>query len=636
LDSANDQKILGYFIEEAKEHLETLEQGILNLGHLVNNTEQINEVFRAAHSVKAGAAMLGYSSIQKTAHRLEDAFTILKENPIEVDQKLESLFLKGYDLLQVLIDKLQEPLGLQAEEANAIVKNGEPTFAELQAHLNYLLGQVKSTPAIAATSSISISVRDSLKQMLKLFKQEETSTSREQLQELILSLSQLASEQQQWQYLVKNAQSALANPKHSYRTLAPVIIRELKQASDLLEWGRGEAITVSQELQLLAAAKLPQILINPEAELIVSTYKLFSDQDLEEASNWSENQDPNESEKRFVELSQIPTERKVQMAGQREAYQLAEEKLTPEFEENQRAALIRETLAWTGGNLELTEIVIRLLIDNKNELQEGQEKALIEQLIQKNIVENWLQNKAASHLQKIQNSLLTPDANVRSRLEIYQEILQGRVFADNKPEKLALQQAELVIKNDDYLEVSNQIYQEVFNVQWVRQELEKLVKVENSPADLTKLLSFLAILGFLGFAFLSFNTPEKTPNVVVTTSPSIPEICAKRDENITLKENIQQLQDLKRKQGNRLSEKCATQLSELMLIQQAIGLATNNFVANVPGREGGFEILCQIPPTSDNFKEAQFWAKRWHNDKAWKLDIDRALPDNPDCQKLIE
>jgi ATP-dependent protease HslVU (ClpYQ) ATPase subunit len=182
-------------------------------------------------------------------------------------------------------------------------KNGEPTFAELQAHLNYLLGQVKSTPAIAATSSISISVRDILKQMLKLFKQEETSTSREQLQELILSLSQLASEQQQWQYLVKNAQSALANPKHSYRTLAPVIIRELKQASDLLEWGRGEAITVSQELQLLAAAKLPQILINPEAELIVSTYKLFSVQDLEEASNWSENQDPNESEKRFVELS---------------------------------------------------------------------------------------------------------------------------------------------------------------------------------------------------------------------------------------------------------------------------------------------------------------------------------------------
>jgi chemotaxis protein histidine kinase CheA len=262
LDYANARKILGIFIEEAKEHLQTLEQGILDLGNLVNDTEKINEMFRAAHSIKGGAAMLGYSSIQKTAHRLEDAFKILKENPIEVDQKLESLFLKGYDLLQILINKLQSPLGLQAEEGNAIVKKGEPTFAELQAHLKELLGQGKST--------ISIRVRDILKQMLQLFKQEETSASRQQLQKLTLSL-QLASEQQKWQYLVKNAQSALANPKHSYRTLAPVIIKELKQANDLLEWGRGEEITVSQELQLLATAKLPQILITLEPELVAST-----------------------------------------------------------------------------------------------------------------------------------------------------------------------------------------------------------------------------------------------------------------------------------------------------------------------------------------------------------------------------
>ncbi|MCA2654894.1 AAA-like domain-containing protein [Microcystis sp. M061S2] len=362
--------------------------------------------------------------------------------------------------------------------------------------------------------------------------------------------------------------------------------------------------------------------------------KLLYDQDLAEALTWSKNQDINESEKRFLELSEIAAKRKAQTARQRQAHQLAEKQLTPKFEENQRAALIEETLAWTGGNLELTEIVIRLLIDNKNELRKGEEKPKIELLIQKNIVENWLQNKAASHFQKIQNSLLTPDKNVRSRLEIYQEILQqGGVFADNKPEKLALQQAELVIKNDDYLEVTNRIYQEVFNVQWVKQELEKLDKVENSPAGCTKILSFLALLGFLGFTFWSFWQP-KTP--VGTPSPSIPEICAKRDFNIPLEKNIQQLQELERKQGDQFPEKCGTQLNELMLIQQAVGLAKNNFVADVPGREGGFEILCKIPPTSDNFKEAQSWAKSWHNDRYWKSRIDRALQDNPNCQKLIE
>ncbi|NCS22335.1 MAG: hypothetical protein GPJ15_22240, partial [Microcystis aeruginosa G11-06] len=129
--------------------------------------------------------------------------------------------------------------------------------------------------------------------------------------------------------------------------------------------------------------------------------------------------------------------------------------------------------------------------------------------------------------------------------------------------------------------MTNRIYKEVFNVQWVRQELEKLVEVENSRADLTKVLSFLALLGFIGFTFWSFKTPEKTPNVVVTPSPSIPEICAKRDFNITLEKNIQQLQELKKKQGNQFPDKCATQLNELMLIQQALGLGSNNFVANV-------------------------------------------------------
>ena len=59
----DQQKILGYFIEEAKEHLETLERGILDLSAVIEDQERVNEMFRAAHSVKGGAAMLGYSGI---------------------------------------------------------------------------------------------------------------------------------------------------------------------------------------------------------------------------------------------------------------------------------------------------------------------------------------------------------------------------------------------------------------------------------------------------------------------------------------------------------------------------------------------------------------------------------------------
>jgi chemosensory pili system protein ChpA (sensor histidine kinase/response regulator) len=105
------QRIMGYFIEEAKDHLNTIEQGLLNLQSTMEDTEMVNEVFRAAHSVKGGAAMLGFNSIQKTAHRLEDCFKVLKDSPVKVDHQLESLFLQVFDTLQALVEQLKDHLG---------------------------------------------------------------------------------------------------------------------------------------------------------------------------------------------------------------------------------------------------------------------------------------------------------------------------------------------------------------------------------------------------------------------------------------------------------------------------------------------------------------------------------------------
>ena len=92
------QRILGYFIEEANDHLNTIEQGLLSLQNTLQDPEMVNEIFRAAHSIKGGAAMLGLNSIQRTSHYLEDFFKILKETPsIQVNQNIESLFLQVFD-----------------------------------------------------------------------------------------------------------------------------------------------------------------------------------------------------------------------------------------------------------------------------------------------------------------------------------------------------------------------------------------------------------------------------------------------------------------------------------------------------------------------------------------------------------
>ena len=274
MDSAGQQKILGYFIEEAKEHLETIEQGILELSSVNQDMERLNEMFRAAHSIKGGAAMLGYTSIQKTAHRLEDAFKILKEQEVKVDRNLESLFFKVYDALQELIDLLQGPFGLRDEDAHKITQTAEPNFIQLQNYLNELVnggGEEVQTQEIAASvtppqasEKLSSQIRVILKQMLQLFKQKSTPASRQKLQKICFRLSKLAPQEKTWEKLAKTAYRAIANPKHSYAILAPVVIQDLKIGSDLLCLNRAEEISPSATLVKLASSKCPQIVMPVE------------------------------------------------------------------------------------------------------------------------------------------------------------------------------------------------------------------------------------------------------------------------------------------------------------------------------------------------------------------------------------
>ena len=256
MDSGKQQQILGYFLEEAKEHLDTIEKGLLDLQATVTDQERVNELFRAAHSVKGGAAMLGFGSIQKIAHRLEDCFKILKENQVKVDQKIESLFLKGFDALQELLDRLQGPFGLRPEDGEQVVQKVEPFFGQLQDYLNSLVSGPEAKPPktkVPQPANFGDQAIGVLKQMLQLFKEKENPANRKQLVALCDRLVQLNAGAETWPALVKTAQRAISHPQHSYRILAPFVIKELKLASDLVVIGKAGQIAASYSLQQLAA-----------------------------------------------------------------------------------------------------------------------------------------------------------------------------------------------------------------------------------------------------------------------------------------------------------------------------------------------------------------------------------------------
>ncbi|MBD1937485.1 response regulator [Microcoleus sp. FACHB-68] len=292
------QRIMQYFIEEAKDHLNTIEQGLLNLQSTIEDSEQVNEVFRAAHSVKGGAGMLGISSIEETSHRLEDCFKLLKECPVEVDQKLESLFLRVFDALKELVEQLSAtPDGLAEEVAEAIMSGVEPVFIELTAHLGGLVshsglivpGAAKSAPAAAKVAAkvpavapketkagkqksgelqeesalqliFQSDVPAYLREMLQLFKQPDGQQSRQKLQDICRSLVR-AGEQfdlRNWSELLECASKAISNPNITYSTLAPLVIKEIKQAQELVLAGLGAEIAVSSKLKALQPAQKAQ------------------------------------------------------------------------------------------------------------------------------------------------------------------------------------------------------------------------------------------------------------------------------------------------------------------------------------------------------------------------------------------
>jgi chemotaxis protein histidine kinase CheA len=258
VQATKQQQIIGYFIEEAKEHLDTIEQGVLNLQATMADADRLNELFRAAHSVKGGAAMLGFSAIQQVSHHLEDCFKLLTEHQVTVDRRLEDMFLKGADRLKELVEELQSPYGMQ-KQSQEQAEQVEPLLKELERYLNSLIrGQTAPAPSRQLNADLPVLMNTALKKMLQLFRQGDSPATRQQLGQLCTRMEQIHS-CQEWQALMRLTQAAIASSQYPYQTMASVIVKELKQAGDLLVMGKTSEIIPSKNLQQLAKATKPAV-----------------------------------------------------------------------------------------------------------------------------------------------------------------------------------------------------------------------------------------------------------------------------------------------------------------------------------------------------------------------------------------
>ena len=110
MDFNEDTKIVKTFIEETTEHLTEIEDGILSLEKSSGNIddELVHSMFRAAHSIKAGANLLKFGNIEALSHELENTLQKLRQQKLVLNKDIVDVFLKGIDKIEEMVNDLRQ------------------------------------------------------------------------------------------------------------------------------------------------------------------------------------------------------------------------------------------------------------------------------------------------------------------------------------------------------------------------------------------------------------------------------------------------------------------------------------------------------------------------------------------------
>ncbi len=128
---------LEIFIDETKEHLQSLNEQLLIIEKEPENTDTINEIFRAAHSLKGMAGTMGYKRMQKLTHQMENVFSEIRNGKMKIDAGMVDVLFQCLDALEEYLDNIQS----SADEGT---NDNEPILNQLEAILK---GEVPATGA---------------------------------------------------------------------------------------------------------------------------------------------------------------------------------------------------------------------------------------------------------------------------------------------------------------------------------------------------------------------------------------------------------------------------------------------------------------------------------------------------------
>lgn len=113
-----DSSLLAEFITESREHLDGIEPDLMALdtGDATPDSETINRVFRAIHSIKGGAGFLAFDHLKRLSHAMENVLMEIREQRMTTDAETIDLLLRGVDKLRAMLDDIEGSDNIAIEE----------------------------------------------------------------------------------------------------------------------------------------------------------------------------------------------------------------------------------------------------------------------------------------------------------------------------------------------------------------------------------------------------------------------------------------------------------------------------------------------------------------------------------------
>lgn len=129
------------FLDESREHLQSLNDGLLSLENNPADLSVLNEIFRNAHTLKGMSATMGYNKIAELTHEMENLLDLLRKEQLKVNEDIIDVIFKCVDSLEQMIEN---------------VGNGEPEdlvdVSDLVKRVNAIANGNADAPAAAAAA----------------------------------------------------------------------------------------------------------------------------------------------------------------------------------------------------------------------------------------------------------------------------------------------------------------------------------------------------------------------------------------------------------------------------------------------------------------------------------------------------